>query len=117
MRTKYIYVTSHVRASTRHWDHWHKNARSGEGTRGCHKAEDKGRLGIYFVEDKLKREVDWLIFLDSDDYTGRTESGERQRQEPSPGQRRGDHAAIFMSLRTSAKEGFPSHRRISDEGV
>ncbi|RFA93470.1 hypothetical protein [Pyrobaculum aerophilum] len=33
-----------------------------------HKEVGRGRLGIYFVEDELKKEVDWVTFLDSDDY-------------------------------------------------
>jgi adenylate kinase len=33
-----------------------------------HKRQGRGRLGIYFVEDELRKEVDWVNFLDSDDY-------------------------------------------------
>jgi adenylate kinase len=32
-----------------------------------HKRQGRGRLGIYFVEDVLRKEVDWVNFLDSDD--------------------------------------------------
>jgi adenylate kinase len=33
-----------------------------------HKRQGRGRLGIYFVGDELRKEVDWVNFLDSDDY-------------------------------------------------
>jgi adenylate kinase len=33
-----------------------------------HKRQSRGRLGIYFVEDELRKEVDWVNFLDSDGY-------------------------------------------------
>jgi hypothetical protein len=33
-----------------------------------HKEQVRGGLGLYFVEDELRREVDWVNFLDSDDY-------------------------------------------------
>jgi len=33
-----------------------------------HKRQGRGRLGIYFVEDELRKEIDWVNFLDGDDY-------------------------------------------------
>ena len=74
----------------------------------CHKAEGKGRLGMYFVEDELKREVDWLIFLDSDDYYWQDRVWrEATARAIARAEEEGvDHAAIFMNLPYFRKSRF-----------
>jgi len=75
---------------------------------GRHKAEGRGKLGIYFVEDELKREVDWLIFFDGGDYylQGRVRREATARAIARAEEEGVDHAAIFMNLPYFRKSRF-----------
>jgi hypothetical protein len=73
-----------------------------------HREQGRGRLGLYFVEDELKREVDWVIFLDSDDYFWQekvwreaTTKAISRAEEEAP-----DHVLLFMNLPYFRKSRF-----------
>ncbi|ACB40687.1 hypothetical protein [Pyrobaculum neutrophilum] len=73
-----------------------------------HGERGRGRLGVYFVEEELKREVDWVSFLDSDDYHWQErvwrEAVARavaRVEEEAP-----DHAILFMNLPYFRKSRF-----------
>lgn len=73
-----------------------------------HREQSRGKLGLYFVEEELKKEVDWVIFLDSDDYYWQERVWREavaktvaRVEEEAP-----DHAAIFMNLPYFRKSRF-----------
>lgn len=74
----------------------------------CHKERGRGRLGLYFVEDELKKNVDWVIYLDSDDYYWQEQMWKEavarsvaRVEEESP-----DKAVLFMNLPYFRKSRF-----------
>jgi adenylate kinase len=65
-----------------------------------HKGQGRGGLGLYFVEDELRREVDWVNFLDSDDYFWQ-ERVWREAVARAIGraeEEAAEHALLFMNL-------------------
>ena len=73
-----------------------------------HKEQGRGRLGLYFVEDELRREVDWVTFLDSDDYFWQ-ERVWREAVARAIGraeEEAAEHALLFMNLPYFRKSRF-----------
>lgn len=73
-----------------------------------HKEQDRGGLGLYFVEDELRREVDWVNFLDSDDYFWQ-ERVWREAVARAIGraeEEAAEHALLFMNLPYFRKSRF-----------
>lgn len=73
-----------------------------------HQATGKGTLGVYFVEEELKKEVDWLNFLDSDDYiwqerVWKEAVGRAIARADDEGR---EHAVLFMNLPYFRKSRF-----------
>jgi adenylate kinase len=70
-----------------------------------HKEQGRGGLGLYFEEDELRREVDWVNFLDSDDYFWQ-ERVWREAVSRAIGraeEEAAEHALLFMNPPTSGK--------------
>jgi adenylate kinase len=74
----------------------------------CHKEMGRGRLGLYFVEEELKKEVDWVIFLDSDDYYWQERAWREAatRAIAKVEEDGAEHAVLFMNLPYFRKSRF-----------
>jgi adenylate kinase len=78
-----------------------------------HKRQGRGRLRIYFVEDELRKEVEWVNFLDSDDYFWQ-ERVWREATARAIGraeEEAAEHALLFMNLPYFRKSRFFPRRR------
>ncbi|MEM1597606.1 MAG: hypothetical protein QXP31_10915 [Pyrobaculum sp.] len=73
-----------------------------------HKAQGRGSLRTYFVEEELRREVDWVIFLDSDDYYWQEQVWREAvaRTVARVEEDGADHAVVFMNLPYFRKSRF-----------
>jgi len=73
-----------------------------------HQVQGREKLGLYFVEDELKKEVDWVNFLDSDDYFWQ-ERVWREAVASVVGraeEEAAEHALLFMNLPYFRKSRF-----------
>ena len=73
-----------------------------------HKEQGRGGLGLYFVEDELRREVDWVNFLDSDDYFWQVRVWREAvaRAIGRAEEEAAEHALLFMNLPYFRKSRF-----------